>query len=86
MNFVFFLSKSSVLQLYSKKYWVESFVGMEEHVSVYLDDIIIHSSAETHLKIIEEVLKRLEEANLVVNESKCAFGRRKNLRLNILVI
>jgi len=50
---------------------------MEEHVSVYLDDIIIHSSAEDHLKIIEEVFKRLEEANLVVNESKCAFGRRK---------
>jgi len=50
---------------------------MKEHVSVYLDDIIIHSSTEDHLKIIEEVFKRLEEANLVVNESKCAFGRRK---------
>jgi len=50
---------------------------MEEHVSVYLDDIIIHSSAEDHLKIIEDVFNRFEEANLVVNESECAFGRRK---------
>ena len=50
------------------------FVGI---VSVYLDDIIIHSSAEDHLKIFEEVFNKFEEANLVVNESKWAFGRRK---------
>jgi len=56
---------------------VESFVGMEEHVSVYLDDPISTASAKDHLKIIEDVFNRFEEANLVVNESKCAFGRRK---------
>jgi len=49
---------------------------MEDHGSVYLDDIIIHSSAEDHLKIIEEIFNRREEENLVVNESKRFFGRR----------
>jgi len=60
------------------------FVGMEEHVSVYLDDIIIHSSAEDHLKIIEEIFNRLEEANLVVNGSQNVLLGEE--RLNILVI
>ena len=41
---------------------------------IYLDDIIIFSSAfEEHLECLEAVLARLKERNLKLKASKCAF-------------
>ena len=43
-------------------------------VSVFIDDILISAAThEEHLQILEEVLKRLTEANLRLNRSKCFF-------------
>ena len=44
----------------------------------YLDDIIVFSrSLENHLDHLDQVLQRLEKANLQVKLSKCAFLQRK---------
>ena len=48
------------------------FKGMEEYVVVYLDDIVVFNATwEDHLIQIENVLKRLEKANLTTKPSKC---------------
>jgi putative transposase len=45
-----------------------------EFVSCYLDDIMIASkSEEEHLQHIDIVLQRLQQYNLLVRETKCAF-------------
>ncbi len=42
---------------------------------VYIDDILVHSKTfEEHLVHLEEVFKRLREANLKIKPSKCLFG------------
>ena len=47
-----------------------------EGVSVYVDDILVTGSTiEEHLRTLEEVLKRLEAANLRLNRDKCFFLR-----------
>ena len=47
-----------------------------EGVSVYVDDILVTGSTiEEHLRTLEEVLKRLEAANLHLNRDKCSFLR-----------
>jgi len=44
------------------------------HVTCYLDDIVIASSnQEKHETILEEVSQRLERHNIRVNTSKCSF-------------
>ena len=44
-------------------------------VESYIDDLIVFSSDwETHLRTLEELLKRLSEANLTARPSKCIFG------------
>ena len=44
------------------------------HVCVYLDDILITGrSQQEHLKNLEEVLKRLEEAGMHLKQEKCTF-------------
>ena len=44
------------------------------HVCVYIDDILITGKNEKeHLKTLDEVLKRLEEAGLRLKQNKCAF-------------
>ena len=44
-------------------------------VESYIDDLIVFSSDwETHLRTLEELLKRLNEANLTARPSKCIFG------------
>lgn len=57
---------------------VDSLLGpeLEEHVFVYLDDIIIVTSDfEQHIRLLEEVHRRLEEAGLKINFDKCQFCR-----------
>ena len=44
------------------------------HVTVYIDDIFITAETEAeHLKILEEVFKRLAKAELKVKKHKCKF-------------
>ena len=44
------------------------------HVCVYLDDILITGrSQQEHLKNLEEVVKRLEEAGMCLKQEKCTF-------------
>lgn len=47
-------------------------------VSVYVDDILIFSNSfEQHLKHLEQVFKRLKEANLKLQPTKCHFAVKK---------
>lgn len=49
---------------------------LEPYVFVYLDDIIIvNNNFEKHLEIIQEVCKRLLNANLSLSKEKCQFCR-----------
>ena len=44
-------------------------------IKSYNDDLIVFSSDwETHLQILEELLKKISEANLTAHPSKCIFG------------
>lgn len=48
------------------------------YVVYYLDDIICYSDSwEEHLLILEAVSGELENANLVLNLSKCVFAQAK---------
>ena len=48
-------------------------------IQVYLDDILIttHGSFTEHLKLLETVLSRLQQANFRANLRKCFFGESK---------
>jgi hypothetical protein len=49
-----------------------------KNLLVYMDDIIIFSSTfEEHLKDVEEVLNRLTDANVTLNQNKCEFCKEK---------
>ena len=55
---------------------MESLLGSIPGVVVYLDDILITgATVEEHLRTLEEVLKRLQEAGLRLNQDKCFFLR-----------
>lgn len=44
------------------------------HVAVYLDDILVtRPTKESHLKTLDEVLTRLDDAGLKLKRSKCTF-------------
>lgn len=46
-----------------------------EGVDTYIDDICIHTETwEEHIKILDEVLSRIQNANLTVRPSKCKLG------------
>ena len=48
--------------------------GMD-HVSSYIDDLIIYTEDwESHLRALEELLGRLQRANLAARPTKCLFG------------
>ena len=48
--------------------------GME-HVDSYIDDLIIYTEDwDSHLQVLEELLSRLEKANLSARPTKCLFG------------
>lgn len=57
---------------------IDSVLGpeLEPYVLVYLDDIVIVTKTfEEHLKILEEVFKRLRDAKLTISIEKCHFCR-----------
>ncbi len=54
--------------------FIESVLQGIPKVTVYIDDILVTGSTEDeHLKILSEVLNRLEQAGLKVNKNKCNF-------------
>lgn len=52
---------------------------MEDTVSCYLDDVLIHSSGsfEIHLKQIEKAFEILKQSNLKLNFNKCKFFQKE---------
>lgn len=49
---------------------------LEPSVFVYLDDVVIVTQTfEKHLSVLEEVFRRLREANLTISFEKCQFCR-----------
>ena len=53
--------------------------GLEyRYALIYIDDLIIFSkSVDEHLVHLEEVFKRLREANIKLNPKKCNFVKQK---------
>ena len=51
----------------------------EEWVSIYMDDILIHTDNDTtkHRKHVHRILQKLEENDLYLKPEKCAFEQRK---------
>ena len=50
--------------------------GATEFAKTYIDDIVVFSACwRDHLTHLEEVLKRLKDARLTVNQSKCDWGK-----------
>lgn len=57
---------------------IDSVLGadLEPNVFVYLDDIVVVTQTfDRHLEVLEEVFRRLKEANLTVSWDKCQFCR-----------
>ena len=53
---------------------MESILQGLDQVAVYIDDILITGrSEEEHLKVLDEVLQRLEKAGMRLKKSKCTF-------------
>lgn len=49
---------------------------LEPHVFVYLDDVVVITQTfEEHLRILDEVFRRLREAKLTISFDKCQFCR-----------
>lgn len=58
--------------------FIDTILGpeLEPHVFVYLDDVVVVTQTfEKHLSVLNEVLKRLYEANITVSWEKCQFCR-----------
>jgi hypothetical protein len=48
------------------------------NVIVYIDDLLVHTqNHEDHLKVLDQVLERLETNNLKINRDKCFFGNKE---------
>jgi len=46
----------------------------EEKVTAFVDDVLVETETEKgHNKIMEEILKRLEENNLYIKPEKCVW-------------
>jgi len=59
---------------------------VEEKVVVFIDDIIVATETEEgHNKIVEEVLRRLEENNLFVKPEKCVWKIREVGFLEVII-
>lgn len=70
------LNKMIIRQLSNPSIIIEVvFVGVQ-NCRVYIDDILIYSSTfKEHLEHLEQVFKRLYQANLKIKTKKCEFGK-----------
>ena len=63
----------------------QSFQRLMDHIFgdmpnlfVYMDDLLIYSEDDSsHMNIVEEVLKRLQDNGLSISIKKCVFGARE---------
>ena len=56
--------------------FVDSILKEVPNCYVYLDDILVYNANERdHLETLNTIFKKLEEAGLSVNLSKCEFGK-----------
>ena len=54
---------------------VESVIGDLDGAFTYLDDLLLYSKDEAeHIKLLDEVLRRLDKARLTLALGKCVFG------------
>ena len=59
---------------------------VEEKIAVFIDNVMIATETEEgHDKIVEEVLKRLEENNLFVKPEKCVWKVREVGFLGVII-
>ena len=59
---------------------------VEEKIAVFIDNVMIATETEEgHDKIVEEVLKRLEENNLFVKPEKCVWKVRELGFLGVII-
>ena len=59
---------------------------VEEKVAVFINDMMIATETEKgHNKIVEEVLKRLEESDLFVKPEKCVWKVREVGFLGVII-
>lgn len=59
---------------------------LDEYATAYLDDILIYSGTlDDHVKQVREVLKRLIDAGLQVDISKCEFHTKKTKYLGLII-
>lgn len=50
--------------------------GCEQYAAAYLDDVVIYSGSwQEHLRHLEDILKRLQEAGLTINTTKCSWAQ-----------
>lgn len=55
-------------------------------MSTYIDDICVHNTSfEEHLSLLEQVLRRLHEVNLVLKPNKCVWYQREVEILGFIV-
>lgn len=59
---------------------------LNDSVFVYLDDIVIATSTfDEHLRVLKEVIQRLQNAGLTINKEKCQLGRKELKYLGYVV-
>ena len=50
-------------------------LGDMEEIFIYLDDVLIYSKDEaSHMRMLEELFRRLDKAGLAISKKKCVFG------------
>lgn len=65
-----------LLPSFFQQVMMELFADLSDNVSVYLDDIVIFTKTKAeHTRLVKEVLRRLNAANLKINEDKCSFAK-----------
>ncbi len=50
--------------------------GCEQYTAAYLDDVVIYSGSwQEHLQNLADILKRIQEAGLTINTTKCSWAQ-----------
>ncbi|RXN24948.1 hypothetical protein ROHU_005997 [Labeo rohita] len=60
--------------------------GCEQYAAAYLDDVVIYSGTwQEHLRHLDDILKRLQEAGLTINTTKCSWAQEEVKYLGYLL-